>query len=237
MKSNKKLTSEYIESLQEKNDEIVYDIISLESFDKMIREKEDELKYLKNMRKKTADNCSDFRITDICLTLYSDNIYIDKSRLVIKYILASEMHLAGFYDFSGKTFNIVIPNYLDFIEKGYYKGDFVFQNEKCTVIIVNEYTTEIIKEIMYMRLKSNLISMVNSKKKFIKKIKRCSDIVKNISLKIDSYHEIDNEIMKEMYDDEYFPTNMKDEFMNSLPRKIDVHKLLEEDNETSEDPQ
>lgn len=127
---------------------------------------------------------------------------------------------------------IIIPDYEEFISKGYYKGTITLYEYDYPYIVVNEYTNETMKEIIYMYLREELQSLIRDKQQTDKNIQTYTEKSKKLEAEIQSYHDIPDSKIKKMFVQAPFFNN-QDSFMDSLPRKIDVFDLLK----TSEVPQ
>lgn len=240
MSSYRELTLEYIESLQDKNKQLVSDLDQLETINKKIDELKEEINNLndkkKKIDKKYKDSWNKYSLTDEILMLYCENRMFDETNLRIRYINGKSLFLSGSYNYGQHTLYVEIPDYDQFIKDGYHKLTLQYYDSTYTAIIVNRYTPEIMKEIIYMYLKDKLKSLIDHESDLKKWIKGNNEKLEQTKKEIEEYHDVKDSIIRGMYNEIAFsPTNMKEEFMDSLPRKIDVHKLLEEDN-MSKDP-
>lgn len=240
MTTYKKLTLEEIESLQEKNETLGQDLESLHKLDKIIEElKEKQYQYSKEretiLQKYKSEYSSRYN-TDLTrerFVVYS-TCDIDEANVRIHTINGKELILAGSYYYGQDKFEIIIPDYENFIAQGYYKGTITIYDNDHPYIVINDYTNEAMKEVIYMYLRDDLQNLINNKKNYDKYIVEYTEKSKKLEAEIQSYHDIpDSKISKIFAKASFF--NGKDAFMNSLPRKIDVFELLEEDKETDRD--
>lgn len=239
MSSYRELTLDYIKELNEENTQLVSDLYQLETIEQNIKKLKEEINDLNDQKekidKKYRGLWKKYSLTDGMFILYCDHYRFNETNLKIKYIKDKTLFLSGSYNYGQHTLDVTIPDYEQFIKDGYYKFTFYNYDSTCKAIIVNRYTPEIMKEVIYMRLKEKLKSLLHDQEWQEKQIKEYTEKLQQTKKDIESYHNIHDSTIRGLYNNEiFFPTDMKDEFMDSLPRKIDVHKLLEEEkNETN----
>lgn len=238
MSSYKKLTLKEVESLQEKGVTLTQDLEAVDKLDKIINELKnkqeqylEEKKDILNKYKSAYGNGFNTNLTNERFIVYS-SCRIDKANLKIHKIDGKQLVLTGYYHYGQYEMEIIIPDYEEFISKGYYKGTITLYGYDYPYIVVNEYTNETMKEIIYMYLREELQSLIRDKQQTDKDIQRYTERSKKLAAEIQSYHDIPDSKIKNMFVQAPFFSN-QDSFMDSLPRKIDVFDLLK----TSEVPQ
>lgn len=238
MSSYKKLTLKEVESLQEKNATLTQDLKAIDKLDKIINElKNNQEQYLEEKKnildkyKSIYGNGFNTSLTNERFIVYSP-CRIDRANLKIHKVDGKQLVLTGCYHYGQCEMEIIIPDYEEFISKGYYKGTITLYEYDYPYIVVNEYTNETMKEIIYMYLHEELQSLIRDKQQTDKDIQRYTERSKKLAAEIQSYHDIPDSKIRKMFVQSPFFSN-QDSFMDSLPRKIDVFDLLK----TSEVPQ
>lgn len=238
MSSYKKLTLKEIESLQEKSATLTQDLEAVDKLDKIINELKnkqeqylEEKKDILNKYKSAYGNGFNTNLTNERFIVYSP-CRIDKANLKIHKVDGKQLVLTGYYHYGQYEMEIIIPDYEEFISKGYYKGTITLYEHDYPYIVVNKYTNEVMKEVVYMYLCEELQSLIRDKQQADKNIQTYTEKSKKLEAEIQSYHDIPDSKIKKMFVQAPFFNN-QDSFMDSLPRKIDVFDLLK----TSEVPQ
>lgn len=242
MSCYRKLTLDYIESLQDENTQLVSDLNQLETINKNIDELKEKINDLNEQKekidKKYKNRFNRYDLTGETLILYSEFPAFNETNLRIEYIKDKTLFLSGSYHYGQGTLYATIPDYEQFIQDGYHKLTVKHYDSTYKAIIVNKYTPKIMKEIIYMLLKQQLSSLLKDQEWQQKQIEEYTEKLKKTKQDIESYHDIQDYTIRELYRKSvFFPTEIIDEFIDSLPRKIDIHKLIEEENKLSEDPQ
>lgn len=225
MSMYKKLTLEDIKELQEKNKEINIDLDRLKELEKKELELEASLRENKLNIKKINERYESFEgknLTTERLMLYCPTFSDSEINMRVHKIVDKSLHLSGFYNYQ-YTLNIVIPDYEKFITDGYYKGSFTIYNSTHNYIVVNEYTNDIMKEIIFGFLKSELSDLQARKTSREKTINDYKEQIKELDKDIKTFEDVSDDKIQKLYDRlSFFPYDKKESFMNSLPRKTNL---------------
>lgn len=247
MATYKAFTLEEIEELKSKSQNLIKDKREIEEIKKTISIYEDgirtlneEIKTIEKKYKSIYSDKIDMNLTDysIFLHLYgiNDNHMIN---MRIKQINDdNSIIFVGSYHYGQYSLEIVVPDYREFINNGYYKGttkEYRY-NKEDNFILANVYTPEIVKEIIYMYLNDELESKKNDLNYYNEQKRKFEDGVNKVSKLIKGFEDVKDSKILELYKCMDFPVSgcvSKEELLNAMPRKVCI--LKENNKEEKED--